>query len=369
MQPAQTRLLPAVSVVVPCFNERDNVTPMIERLTKVFDGIEWEVTFVDDDSPDGTSEVVRNHAQENPRVHLIHRVGRRGLAGACIEGILSSRADLAAVIDGDLQHDEAKLRDMFACFSANPDLDLVIGSRNTEGGSAGDGLSKIRKWGSDQATGLARKALKISATDPMSGFFMVKRQSFNAVATQLQNQGFKILADMLSVSRGTWTIQEVPYTFRERFAGESKMDAAVTLEFLGLILSRLLGGVLPIRFILFAGVGLSGVFVQLFAVWIFLGIGLEFIWAQTFGVIVAMTSNFFLNNVLTYRDRALKGFGILYGLLSFYAVCSIGAMANVAVAEASHRILGVWVLASLLGAVFAAIWNYLVSALATWRVR
>ncbi len=361
---------PELTVVVPCYNERDNVAPMVEKLESALDGITWEVVFVDDDSPDGTADAVRALAAQKPYVRLLHRIGRRGLAGACIEGILSSTAPLAAVIDGDLQHDETKLAEMLACFRKDPALDLAIGSRNVEGGSSGTGLSSVRKWGSDLATTLAKKMLRITASDPMSGFFMVRRESFNAIVLGLQTQGFKILADMLSASKGKWKICEVPYTFRERQHGESKMDSAVTLEFLGLLLSRLSGGLMSIRFILFGMVGVSGIFVQLAVVWLMLRfIPEQFAIAQAVGVFSAMTTNFFLNNMLTYRDRALKGMAMLKGLLSFYLVSAIGAVANVGVAELIYSNFPNWAFASIVGAFMGALWNFLASSLVTWRAR
>jgi dolichol-phosphate mannosyltransferase len=360
--------IPALSIVVPTFNEKANIRPLVALLDAALGDVAWEVVFVDDDSPDGTAKEVRDLARERGDVRVIHRIGRRGLAGACIEGILSSLAPVVAVMDADLQHDEKVLADMFALFQGDEKLDLVIGSRNVEGGSTGTGLSAVRKWGSDVATSLARRFLRITASDPMSGFFMVRRESFNSVVLNLQSQGFKILADMLSASRGAWKVAEVPYTFRERQHGDSKMDAAVTLEFLGLIVARLTGGFLPIRFILFLGVGFSGVFVQLAIVGLLLAGGLQFDWAQAFGVFAAMTSNFLLNNMLTYRDRALKGVkALVRGLLSFYAVCSIGAVANVAVADWSYALLDNWAVASFIGAVIGALWNFVASALVTWK--
>ena len=361
------RNLTDLTVVVPCFNEQPNIAPMVEKLTVALQGIDWEVVFVDDNSPDGTADAVREVAQNNSRVRLIHRIGRRGLAGACIEGILSSTAPLAAVIDGDLQHDESKLRDMYDAMQSG--ADIAIGSRNVEGGSAGTGLTAIRKKGSDMANSLAKRLMKIEATDPMSGFFMVRRESFNAIVTDLQTQGFKILADMLAASKGRWKTVEIPYIFRERQHGESKMDSAVTLEFLGLLASRMTGGLMPIRFVLFIMVGLSGVFVQLAAVWLALLVIPSFAIAQTIGVIVAMTTNFFLNNALTYRDRKLTGTAMLRGLLSFYAVCSVGAVANVGVAELIFRLFPYWAFASVIGAIVGAFWNFLASSLVTWRTR
>jgi len=361
---------PELSIVVPTFNERANVRPLVALLDTALAGRDWEVVFVDDDSPDGTAEEVRALAAEDRRVRVLHRVGRRGLAGACIEGILSSVAPVVAVMDADLQHDETRLPEMLDRMQADDRLDLVIASRHVEGGSTGGGFSGLRARGSAAATGLAKKFLRIEASDPMSGFFMVRRESFNQVALELQTQGFKILADMLSASRGRWQVAEVPYTFRARSAGESKMDSAVALEFLGLLVSRMTGGVVPIRFVLFVLVGFSGVFVQLAVVgvvlWVF---GPSFALAQSIGVVAAMTTNFMLNNALTYRDRSLHGAAFLRGLLSFYAVCAIGAVANVGVAEAFYRALPFWPLASFVGAVIGALWNFVASALFTWRVR
>lgn len=362
--------MPDLAVIVPCFNEAENVQPLLTLLDKALGGIDWEVIFVDDDSPDGTADVVRAAMSTDARVHLVHRIGRRGLAGACIEGILSSRAKLTAVMDADLQHDETKLVDMFKAFEADPDLDLCIGSRNVEGGSSGDGLSKVRKWGSDLATNFSRWALKISANDPMSGFFMIRRPVFDEIASKLQNQGFKILADMLSLSKGKWKIHEVPYTFRKRQFGESKMDSAIALEFLGLLFARKTGGLVPIRFVLFMMVGATGVLVQYFAsLSLILGAGLSLTVATLIGVFVAMTTNFFLNNVLTYRDRALSGRGLIYGLLSFYAVCSLGGLANTSIVYLMYNLLGSYIGATIIGAAVSAIWNFVASSLATWRIR
>lgn len=360
--------IPSLTIVVPSFNERENVRPLVALLDKALPDIVWEVVFVDDDSPDGTAKEVRALGRERHNVRVVHRIGRRGLAGACIEGILSSVAPIVAVMDADLQHDEHKLADMFARFGENPDLDLVIGSRNVEDGSSGTGLSAFRQWGSDVATSMARRVLKITATDPMSGFFMVRRESFNTVVLGLQQQGFKILADMLSASKGRWNVEEVGYTFRERQHGESKMDSAVTIEFLSLLAVRMTGGLVSIRFIMFMAVGLSGLAVHLLILSAMLGVFPEqFMLSQTVAVIVAMTSNFILNNTLTYKDRSLKGVAFLKGLLSFYAVCSVGAAANIGVATAVYAVLPYWAFAGFCGAVIGALWNFVASALVTWK--
>ena len=360
----------AVTIVVPTYNERLNIRPLVSLLENALTGIDWEVVFVDDDSPDGTADEVRELAKSISNIRVIHRVGRRGLSGACIEGILSSAGPYVAVMDGDLQHDEKILPLMLDAFVSDLDLDLVIGSRNVHGGSSGNGLSRIRSWGSDFATWLARRLLKINAKDPMSGFFMIKLDSFREVANELQSQGFKILTDVLSASRGGWKVKEIPFIFKERQNGESKMDGAVTLEYFGLILARLTGGTISIRFVLFLLVGLTGVLVQLLMVGVFLNLlKFSFFYSQIFAVIAAMTSNFFLNNMLTYRDQALSGKRIFLGLVSFYFVCSIGAIANVAVANLVYSFVSLWILASFLGSVMSSLWNFMSSKWLTWRIR
>jgi len=360
----------ALTIVVPTYNEKLNVRPLVSLLDKALVDINWEVIFVDDDSPDGTADEVRELARTRLDVRVIHRIGRRGLSGACIEGILSSAAPYVAVMDGDLQHDETVLISMIASFNADPELNLVIGSRNVEGGSSGNGLSGIRSFGSDMATVMARKLLKIRVQDPMSGFFMIKLESFRDVVGELQRQGFKILTDLLSASRGSWKIKEIPFVFKERQYGQSKMDSAVTLEYFGLILARLTGGAISIRFVLFLFVGLTGILVQLLMVGIFLNVMfLSFFYSQILAVILAMTSNFFLNNILTYRDQSLSGKYILFGLLSFYFVCSLGAVANVAVANLVYNFVPLWILASFFGSVISSLWNFMSSKWLTWRVR
>ena len=359
-----------LTIVIPTYNERDNVAPMVDLLTRALQGRAWEAVFVDDDSPDGTADAVRAIAATRPNIRVLHRTGRRGLAGACIEGILSSTAGLCAVIDADLQHDETRLPVMLDQFDQTPGLDLVIASRKVGGGSAEGGFSAFRSWSSDRATNLTQRALGITVSDPMSGFFMVRRSSFMRLASQLQATGFKILADMLAISRDRWRVAEIPYTFRPRQFGTSKMDRTVALEFLGLLIARKTGGLVSIKFVLFAMVGVIGVFVQLTV----LGIALHFApdrfgWGQTCGVTVAIANNFVLNNMLTYRDRALKGMDFVKGLASFYIVCGFGAVLNIGLAQLVFDLLPIWPLAGAAGAVAGAAWNFIASAQFTWRSR
>lgn len=367
-QPLQARAPLQLSVVVPTFNERDNIETLVTRLDAALGNVAWEVIFVDDNSPDGTADVVRARARTDPRVRCIRRVGRRGLAGACIEGMLASSAPHAAVIDGDLQHDETQLPKMLGLLESAA-ADLVIGSRYVAGGSA-DSFNQQRLGVSMAATALAQRVLRVTIADPMSGFFMVRRDRFEQLAPQLSTQGFKILLDLVATARGDLRIVEIPYTFGSRLHGESKLDSMVAFDFLGLVLAKVTNDAVSLRFLLFALVGSIGLFVHLVMLFIALDVlGAPFPEAQAFGAILAMTSNFLLNNFLTYRDQRLRGFGILRGLAIFYLVCSVGLIANVGVAFSVYDQEPIWWLAGAAGALMGVVWNYAVSSLFVWRKR
>lgn len=357
-----------LSVIVPTFNERENVVTLFERLGAALSGVEWEAIFVDDNSPDGTWDVVRGLAHADPRARCIRRIGRRGLSGACIEGILASSAPCVAVIDADLQHDETQLAKMLGIIESGA-AELVVGSRYIAGGSA-DSFNRQRAGASQFATALARRALGVAIADPMSGFFMIRRDRFEQLAPQLSIQGFKILLDIVATARGELRTVEVPYTFGSRLHGESKLDSMVALDFLGLVLAKLTNDAVSLRFLLFAMVGSIGLFVHLVALYIALeAFNAPFAEAQACGALVAMTSNFLLNNFLTYRDQRLKGVRILTGLLVFYLVCGVGLMANVGVAFSVYDQEPIWWLAGAAGALMGVVWNYAMSGLFVWRKR
>ena len=368
VRPTQTAGLPQLSVIVPTFNERDNVTMLFRRLEAALSGVAFEVVFVDDNSPDDTWQVVRALAREDYRVRCIRRVGRRGLSGACIEGILASSAPYAAVIDADLQHDETQLSKMLKLLQGG-DLDLVVGSRYIEGGSA-ESFNRQRAGASALATEVARRVLRVKIADPMSGFFMIRRESFEQLAPQLSTQGFKILLDVVASAGGHLRAKEIPYTFGSRLHGESKLDSMVALDFLGLVLAKLTNDIVSLRFLMFAMVGSLGLIVHFAALYTSLeAFGLEFPEAQATAALCAMTSNFVLNNFLTYRDQRLKGFGILRGLLLFDLVCSVGLLANVGVAFSVYDQEPIWWLAGAAGALMGVVWNYAMSGLFVWRKR
>jgi dolichol-phosphate mannosyltransferase len=355
-----------LAIVAPTFNERENIRPFLDSLTKVLSGIEYEVIFVDDDSSDGTAALVRFIAAENPRVRVLQRIHRRGLASACVEGMLSTAAPYIAVMDADLQHDESILPAMLDRIKAGH-LDLVVASRNIEGGSMGDfAKSRVR------LSGLGRRLSKLIShcelSDPMSGFFMVDRRYFETVAHSISGVGFKILLDLVASARRPVRFAEIPYQFRTRVRGESKLDILVGLEYLQLLLDKLVGGVFPSRFIIFSLVGALGLFLHLSLLFVLLEKAhTTFPIAQTLATIVAMTLNFFLNNSITYRDRRLRGWRILAGLFSFYAACAVGAVINVRIAELIRNAGSSLYLAGVVGLFIGSVWNYGATTVFTWR--
>ena len=361
LQPA-----PELCVVVPVLNERDNVGPLVDLLRATLAGIDWEVVFVDDGSTDGTRDAVAAIGRADSRVRLLHRRGRRGLASAFIEGVECSLAPYVAAMDGDLQHDETLLPAMLAVLRAG-EADVVIGSRYIAGGGLGEWDSK-RASMSGLATKLSQLVLRAEVTDPMSGFFMLPRAVFNRAAPHLSAIGFKILLDLLASLPEKPRVRELPYTFRTRVAGESKLDAGVLFDFGLLLLDKLIGGVVPVRFVMFAIIGALGLIAHLIVLRLGLAAGLNFDVAQGLATACAILGNFILNNEITFRDRKLKGARVLPGLLVFAAVCAVGAVANLNVASlmvnAGHQ---AWWTAGVVGAAMSLVWNYAVGSTLTWR--
>jgi dolichol-phosphate mannosyltransferase len=352
-------------VVVPTFNERDNMAPLVAKVAAVLAGVDWQMLVVDDDSADGTAEAVKAIARADPRVQCIRRVRRRGLAGAVVEGALASAAPFVAVMDGDLQHDEALLPRMLEVLRAG-DAELVVASRYVGAAAPVEALNPIRRLGSRFANWLGRLVLRQELTDPVSGFFMIRRERVEEVAPRLTTVGFKVLFDLIASQQRPIRIAELPYVFRERVAGGSKLDRRMVIDYLGLLLHKLTGGLVPTRALMFGLVGASGVAVQLLAVKGFLVAGLAFTAAQFAGSMVAMTSNYLINNEVTYRDRRKTGWSLIVGYLKFCALCSIGLAANVAVASKVFQYSHIWWLASGAGAGFGALWNYVSTAAAVW---
>lgn len=355
-----------LAVIIPTYNERGNVQPMLSALAKALTDIEWEVIFVDDHSADGTADEVREMAQTDRRVRVLERIGRRGLSSACIEGMLATAAPYVAVLDADLQHDERLLPRMLERIKVEK-LDIVVASRALPGGSTGE-LPKHRIRLSSIGHRISRLVCRYEVTDAMSGFFLVDASFFRRVAPRLSGRGFKILVDLLATSREPIRIGEEPYGFRKRHWGESKLDTRVEAEYLYLLLDKSLGRVLPTRFVIFSLVGSVGLIFHLaILTLLYRRTKIGFVEAQAAATFFPMTLNFLLNNVLTFRDKRLRGWHIIIGLLTFYLACAVGALINVRVADSLFQSHVAWWFAAICGVAVSSVWNYGVNTVITWR--
>ena len=364
-----------LAVILPTLDERDNLASLVARLDAALGGIAWEAIVVDDDSKDGTSDEARALSQSDPRVRVIQRIGRRGLASAAIEGMCATAAPYVAVMDADHQHDPALLPQMLDALTSGP-FDLAYASRFAEGASTADWNRPGRVRASGFANALARRLTGVRLSDPMSGYFMLPTATLRSLAPRLSGLGFKILLDILATADRPLRIKELPLAFAARRAGESKLDRAVVFEFLVGLYDKWLGRIVPTRFALFGTIGALGVVVHLAVLTVLLHlIGASFAnrpvaafdAAQTGAAVVAMSFNFVLNNALTYADQRLRGWGpLLRGWLRFAATCSVGLVANVGVAGVLVRLGAHDYLAALGGIVVGAVWNYALSSRFVW---
>jgi dolichol-phosphate mannosyltransferase len=357
---------PLLSVVIPTFNESKNVRLHFAALQKTLGTLAWEAVYVDDDSPDGTNQVLREMAQEYPNLRLIHRIGRRGLSSAVIEGMLSTSSPYIAVMDCDLQHDESILPTMLNTLQSEP-LDIVIGSRFVSGGSIGKWDNK-RLAMSKFASKVSRLIVKQDLSDPMSGFFMVTRDAFNNTVKGLSGHGFKILLDLFASSPTPLRFKEVPFTFGLRQHGESKVDSTVLLEYAFMLIDKYFGGFIPPRLVFFSLVSAIGTLIHFAVLSITLFVTHQsFEYAQSLSTLVAMASNFFMNNEITFRDKRRRGRKMIWGLLTFFLVCSVGLLGNVGISSYLFYNNYTWWLSALAGIAIGTVWNYSVSEAVTWK--
>jgi dolichol-phosphate mannosyltransferase len=369
-----------LGVVLPTYNERKNLRGMVERLDKALAGIEFEVIVVDDNSPDGTSDEARQIAQEDSRVRVIQRIGRRGLSSAAIEGMCATSAPVVAVMDADHQHDPELLGGMLAAIESG-DYDMSYASRFAEGASTEAWGRPDRVKASTFANRLANKVTGVELSDPMSGYFMLRAEILRADAHRLSGVGFKILLDILATVEAPLRIKEFPMHFAARAEGESKLDRTVVFEFLVGLYDKWLGRIIPTRFALFATVGAMGVVVQFAMLWLVLSaiLGEAFHYGHwtsdrtTFNIanglasMTAMTFNFTLNNELTYADKRLRGWlPWLRGWAKFGLTCAVGLLASVATTDALKRMEINDVVAVLAGIIVASVWNFALSSKFVW---
>ena len=360
--------MPGYAVIIPTLNEARNVTALAERLESVLSHLDWEAIFVDDGSTDGTVEELRALAQRTPRIRFLRRVGRRGLASACVDGMMSTAAEYLAVMDADLQHDETLLPAMFDAL-ASGEANLAVGSRYLEEGGTGTwdqkrvALSKLATW-------IAGKSMKVLCSDPMSGFFALRRDIIEAVAEKVQSRGFKILFDILTQPELPLAVREFPYVFHERIAGVTKLSCVVMADFAWLLLTRTLSRFAYAQFAMFCVVGLSGVGVHLAVLFLLhQRLGLSFLAGQVIATLCAMTSNYLLNNRVTFGAQRLRGAkALLAGYGQFVAACAVGAFANIACAQLLQTHGLFWWLAACAGIAMGACINYFFARFFIWKI-
>lgn len=357
-------LAPELCVVIPTYNESANVGPLVDALDIALEGLRFELIFVDDDSPDDTAAAVDALAAKRPWVRCIRRIGRRGLASAVVEGALATSAPFVAVMDADFQHDEKLLPDMLRCLRG-AEHDIVVGSRYAEGGGLG-AWDAGRQRMSALATLLSRLVTRQNVTDSMSGFFMVRRDFFLATVRDLSQQGYKILLDLLASAATPPRVLELAYTFRNRREGESKLDNMVLVEYATLLFEKLTRGLVPGRFLMFGFTGGLGLLVHLSVLTLLQQTNTSFLAAQLAATVTAMVFNFTVNNTLTYRDVRLRGVDFFAGLAVFVVICSVGAVANLSIAQVAVNATHNWTLSGALGALMSTFFNFGMSSRFVW---
>ncbi len=359
-----------LSVILPTYNERENILPLITQLLDLGDSYEIELLIVDDDSTDGTADFVKELAQGDQRIRLIRRIGRSGLASAIKEGLLDATGSIAAVMDGDGQHDPKDVIQAVTHLRKNK-LDLVLGSRFLARSSI-QGLSQRRTGGSSMANRLARFSLHKNyrqLTDYMSGCLVMDLKTCLPSVFTVDVNGFKFLYEMLAVSQGQLKVGEVALNFQARKYGRSKLDMAVLWDFLISLLHTLGLRLIPRRAISFGLVGASGILVQLSATQILMSmLGLNFTKALPYAVVIAASSNYIINNALTFRTQRLTGFSLIKGLLKFLLVASLPVLANVGLATTFYSIISPNAIeAQIAGIVVVFVWNYAASSRFVWN--
>lgn len=368
--PQDRRGVPAcgteISVVIPVFNEAANVRPLIAQLRLALADRNWEVLFVDDNSPDGTAEIVREESFLDDRIRLILRVADRGLARAAVQGLLSAKADLLCVMDGDGQHNPAVILDLLPAIEGG-EADIVSAARSLNEPSDQQALGAMRLRLSRLGNRMCEAILGRHIRDPLTGFFAIRRDAFLAVAPRLGDPGFKILLDILATD-DRLRHREVDFSFESRRHGESKLGVFVGWQFFVFLIGRVLGGWIPPTAISFAIVGLTGVIVHMAALLVLLSVGASFPVCQLGASLAATTTNFLLNNLLTFSDRRLTGTRLVIGFFSYLAVASVGILASVGVATlALSRLTHFTILAALAGIAIDAVWKYALSSRLVWR--
>ncbi len=359
-----------LSVILPTFNERKNILTLLDELLRLSDSYEIELIVVDDSSTDGTSSSVRELAKKDRRIRLINRLGRAGLSSAIKEGCLCATGEVLAIMDTDGQHEVRSIENGLEKLIEDK-LDFVAGSRFLEKSNI-KGLSDARRGGSNVANSLARFSLPkryTHLTDFMSGCMLLDRQSCISFIEKIDVNGFKFFYELLAVSKGKLKGEEIELIFQPRQYGSSKLDIAIVWDFLVSLVHTCLQRSIPRKAISFGFVGSTGVFVQFFVVYFLIWfIGIDFEKALPFAVVIAASSNFLINNALTFRSNRLKDRALMIGLFKFLLVSSLPIFANVGLTTTFFNYISPNILLSqFAGIIVVYIWNYAASSRLVWN--
>lgn len=355
----------SISLIIPTYNERDNIVPLIERIHHALSGYNYKVLFIDDDSKDGTAELARALSEKYP-VEVIVRKDKRGLASAVVDGIGYANSEIVGVMDADLQHPPEVIPDLLKAIDNG--ADMAIASRYVRGGSC-EGWGLIRRITSRGAIFIAHVLLPLTRKikDPMAGFFVFKKQAI--ASADLHPTGYKILLEILMEGKFQ-SIAEVPYTFKTRGSGQSKLNARQQIDYLKHIYSLMQRTGELLRFAKFCLVGGSGIGVNEGLLWLLREqAGLPLPIASAIAVEMSIISNFLFNNFFTFRDRRSSGAkSTLNRLLKFNLVSLAGLGINVGILSLFTNVVGLhYLYSNLIGIAVAAIWNYTLSTWWTWR--
>lgn len=357
-----------LSLIIPTYNEAQNLPVLLSRLEAVLEGTEKEVIVVDDDSPDQTWRVAKELTTRYPWLRVLRRLDEKGLSSAVLAGFAVAEGDLLGVMDADLQHDESILPGLIEALTSDQ-ASIAIGSRKAEGGKI-ENWSFMRRFGSWVATRMTHFTLRQPVKDPMSGFFLITRKVYQNHKAQINPRGFKILLEFVVRAKNV-AVVEIGYTFRGRIYGESKLSSGVIIDYLKALYDLSpFGALIPTRFVKYALVGASGLLVSYLALLLFYqGFGFARSWAVAAAIELSILTNYVLNNIWTFQDVQLKfPWAFLRGLATFQAICLSGALINQAMALWLNEPFGLNLyVANALGYVVAAIWNYVINVKVTWR--
>jgi dolichol-phosphate mannosyltransferase len=369
------------SLIVPTYNESQNVLHIVEVLTALLDAAlpdAYELIIVDDDSPDRTWEIAQRLMPQYPTLRVMRRQTERGLSSAVIRGWQAARGEVLGVIDGDLQHPPEVLLKLLQ--SIQNGADLAVGSRHVEGGGTSDWglIRRILSRGAQLLGLMILPSVVGRVSDPMSGYFMVRRSAIAEVV--LQPFGYKILLEV--IGRGNvGRIAEVGYVFQERKEGESKVTWRQYVEYLmHLAKLRSRGRITRLRetfqmgrFLRFGLVGFSGLFVDMAMFYLLRSyLHLPIARSTILSAEVAVVNNFLWNDVWTFRDisRGQPGKRKRFKrFLKFNLICLMGIVLQALVVSFLHDVFRVnEFLAKLMAIAVVTFWNFWVNLKLSWRV-